>query len=102
MKGGDIVKKRGITVDTANEIRSAKKLENTKLQQLRMKKGISQHTLSVMSGVSVRAIQGYEQKKRGIEHARLETLCALCIALNCKIEDVIEDKALIDKFKLVK
>lgn len=96
------MKKRGISVEKAKEIRAAKGIEETKLQKARMKKGYSQKTLSVITGVSQRSIQCYEQRTREIDGIRLEALCSLCIALDCKIEDIIESEELIAKFKLVK
>lgn len=76
--------------------------EDTKLQTLRLKKGLSQNGLSLKSGVSKRSIECYEQRTRHIDGAKLETLCALCFALDCKIEDIIESKTLIDKFRMCK
>ena len=78
------------------------KHEQTKLQKLRKERGLSQSQLSAKSGVTKRAIQCYEQKDRLIEGARLSTLCALCFALDCKIEDILDDKALIEKFRMAK
>ena len=96
------MKKRGISVEKAKELRAAKGIEETKLQKARMKKGYSQKTLSVITGIPPRTIQCYEQRTRDIDSARLEALCSLCIALDCKIEDIIESEELIEKFKLVK
>lgn len=76
--------------------------EKTNLQNLRQKKGLSQSMLSAKSGVKTRAIQGYEQRDRRIEGAKLDTLCRLCFALDCKIDDILDDKELIEKFRLAK
>ena len=94
--------KRGISVEQAKKIREEKGIEETKLQKARMKKGYSQKTLSVVSGVSQRSIQCYEQRTREIDGARLEALCNLSLALDCKIEDIIESTELIEKFRLTK
>lgn len=94
--------KRGISVEQAKAIRDAKGHEETNLQKMRTKKGLSQHDLAVISGVNKRTIQGYESGQRVIDKAQLEILCSLCLALNCGIEDIIEDKNLIDRFKMVK
>lgn len=93
---------RGITPEMAMRIRENKGLDySIKLQQLRVKKGLSQKQLSVLSGVTLRSIQCYENRTRSIDGARLETLCALCIALDCEIVDILEDNDLIDKFQIV-
>ena len=93
---------RGITPEQARQIRKQKGLDETKLQKLRFSKGLSQRELSVISGVAARAIRGYEQRERDIDGARFSTLCALCIALDCKISDIIEDDALIERYKIIK
>lgn len=94
--------KRGMTPERAKLIRASKGIEETKLQQVRVNKGFSQNDLAVASGVSINTIQCYEQRKRPIDKAQLKTISAICEALECNIEDILEDKALIDKYKLVK
>lgn len=79
-----------------------KEFKRTKLQEARTKKGYSQKQLSVVSGVSQRSIQCYEQRLRSIDGAHLDTLCALCFALDCKIEDILENTDLIEKFRICK
>ena len=94
--------KRGITSEEARRIRKRKGLDETKLQKLRFSKGMSQRELSVISGVVVRSIRSYEQRERDIDSARLSTLCDLCGALDCKMSDIIEDDALIERYKIIK
>ena len=79
-----------------------KKEMETKLQKLRIQKGFSQSELAAASNVKKRAIQCYEQELRPIDHARLETLCDLSIALECKIEELLESETLIEKLKMIK
>ena len=74
----------------------------TKLQKIRVKNGLSQNDLSAISGLSKSTIQGYEVKARDIDGARLKVLCDLCLSLNCKLEDILEDEKLIKKLKMVK
>ena len=75
---------------------------DSKLKSLRVRKGYSQQGLADAAGVPKRAIQMYEQGERDIDHAALETLCDLCIALKCKLEDIIESEELAEKFYQVK
>lgn len=96
------MRKRGISVEVARKIRQSQGLKETKLQRLRVKRGLSQGELAAASGATQRIIQCYEQESRPIEGAKLETLCNLCIALNCKLEDIIDDKKLVGKIKSVK
>lgn len=94
---------RGMSPQKAAEIRREKGiLTNSKLQQLRVEKGLSQSGLAAISGVPIRAIQSYEHKNRSIELAKLETILDLCIALDCKIQDIIEDKDILAKLRLLK
>ena len=90
--------KKGMTPKRASIVWQGK----TKLHKLRVKKGLSQNELAVVSGVSKPSILQYEQKVRPIDGARLSTLCDLCLSLDCKIEDLLESKELIEKYRKVK
>lgn len=96
------MKKRGMTPEQAKKIREEKGLKETKLQVLRTQKGLSQAELAAISGVAKRTVQGYEQDTRSIDNAKLDTLCSLCLALDCKMEDIIEDKELIIRYRKIK
>lgn len=90
---------KGITPEIARKIRAANNKEETNLQRIRVNKGLSQQALADISGVSKRAIEGYEQKYRNIDNAKLDILCDLASALDGKIEDILEDEELIKKLK---
>lgn len=94
--------KKGMSPVQAAKIRAKKGIAETKLQRLRVKKGMSQYELSVVSGVPTRRIQYYEQTAGAINSARLEALCDLCNALDCKIEDILESNSLIKKLRMTK
>lgn len=93
---------RGPSVQQARKIRAEKGLPETKLMQMRIERGLSQQGLAEKSGVSARAIRSYEQFVRPIEKAQLQTICALCLALDCKLEDIIESEELITQLKEIK
>lgn len=76
--------------------------ENTKLKKYRVRKGLSQTELSILTGIPVTTIRCYEQKKRPIDGASLKHLCNLAIALDCQICDLLESKSLAAKYKKVK
>ena len=95
-------KQRGITPEIAQEIRKGKGLEETKLQKHRVNKNMSQDDLAEVSKVKKRTIQSYEQGTAPIEAARLDTLCSLSESLDCRIENLIEDKDLLKRYKKVK
>lgn len=68
----------------------------TALARLRIEAGLSQRELAERSGVSLRAIQMYEQRHKHIDRAQFETVRALARALHCPIERLYEPAFLMD------
>lgn len=62
----------------------------TNLKRIREERGFSQGQLAVVSGVSIRNIQYYEQRYRDINKAQAITLYQISKVLKCKIEDILE------------
>lgn len=60
------------------------------LKHIRQSKNISQSELSILSGVSLRSIQMYEQKKKNISKASFEIVKRLANSLSIKMEDLYE------------
>ena len=60
------------------------------LARMRKLRGMSQSQLAKTSGVSLRSIQLYEQKKNDIGRAQYNNLQAISKALYCGIEDILE------------
>ena len=73
--------------------------KNTKLKELREKRGLSQGKLADAAGLSVRVLQNYEQGARNLNGAKLLTLLRICKALECKLEDLITEPETIDLLK---
>lgn len=95
--------KRGMTPKTAEKVRVQKGIDRgTKLRRLRVQKGLSQSELSSLSGVPIQTLRRYEQNAQPINGAKLKTLCALCFALGCKIEEIIESEELLAKYRMTK
>lgn len=63
----------------------------SKLKEKRMETKLSQSQLAEKSGVKLRVLQHYEQQTKNFDHARIGTILKICLALECKISDVIED-----------
>jgi transcriptional regulator with XRE-family HTH domain len=65
----------------------------TKLKEIRQAKGLSQSKLAEKTGLNVRTLQHYEQENspKIFDHARLDTILKCAIALDCKIEEIIEN-----------
>ncbi len=76
-------------VDKVNALYKAAKPE-TNLKLLRQKAALSQRSLSELSGVPVRTIQQYEQRKKNINKAQAEYLVMLAKVLCCGIDELIE------------
>ncbi len=68
----------------------------TALARLRIEAGLSQRELSERSGVSLRAIQMYEQRNKNIDHAKFESVRALARTLRCPIERLYEPSFLMN------
>lgn len=60
------------------------------LRVQRKTRGLSQRQLAEASGVSLRAIQQYEQRAKDVNRAQGATLLRLACALGCSIEDLLE------------
>lgn len=67
-----------------------------KLKAKRLKAGMSQSQLADKADLNVRTIQHYEQGSKNFDHARIDTIFKVCLALNCKFEDVVENQDFID------
>ena len=76
-------------VDKINELYREAKPE-TNLKELRTFANLSQSELAQQSGVSVRTIQQYEQRRKDINKAQTETLLKIARVLVCKVEDLVE------------
>ena len=64
--------------------------KDTNLKRIRTAYGYSQAELARQSGVSLRSIQMYEQRRKDVNKASVETIYALAKALGCEIEDLME------------
>lgn len=76
-------------VDVADEwIREY--FKDTSLKRIRTAYGCTQAELAKLSGVTLRSIQMYEQRRKDINKASAETLYNIAKVLGCTIEDLIE------------
>lgn len=70
-----------------------------KLKELRQVRSLSQSQLAEETGINVRTIQHYEQGSKIFDHARIDTILKVCIALGCQLEDIIENPEYIELIK---
>lgn len=68
----------------------------SKLKIAREAAGLSQSQLAKVADVNFRAYQEIEAGRRSIDGTKLKTLLKICIALNCRLEEVLEDEETIE------
>ncbi|MBQ7146407.1 MAG: helix-turn-helix transcriptional regulator [Lachnospiraceae bacterium] len=76
-------------VEIANE-RVRAHFKDTNLKRIRKAYGLTQAALGERSGVTLRSIQMYEQRRKDINKASAESLYRLARVLGCSIEDLME------------
>lgn len=70
-----------------------------KLKEMRQSRGLSQSKLAEKTGINIRTLQHYEQGSKNFDHARIDTILRVCIALDCKLDDIIENPEYVDLIK---
>lgn len=83
----------------ATKKRGPRNQAKTKLKALRVASGLAQLDVAVRAGLNLRTYQYYEQGNKPIEGAKLETLLKICLTLNCKLDEIIEDQNLVEVIK---
>ena len=71
----------------------------SKLKEKRQAAGLSQSQLAEKTGINVRTIQHYEQGSKIFDHARIDTILKCCVALNCKLEDILDNDEYVELTK---
>lgn len=66
-------------------------MTHSKLQNTRLTNEMSQSQLATAAHINPRMLQYYEQGAKDLSGAKLATLLKICLALNCKLEDIIPD-----------
>lgn len=62
-----------------------------RVKELREVNKLSQTQFAERMGISVRTLQAYEQGKRDLSGAKLETILRACVILNCSLEEMFSD-----------
>ena len=76
-------------VEKMNELCLSQRAE-TNLKRFRHLSGLSQRELVEKSGISLRTIQQYEQRRKNINKAQINTLMPLSNALYCEVRELLE------------
>lgn len=69
-----------------------------KLKSKRLEAGLSQSQLAEKTNINVRVLQHYEQGSKNFDHARIDKILNVCLALDCKFDDIIENEEYIELF----
>lgn len=72
---------------------------NQKLKKMRQAAGLSQSQFAEKAEMSIRTLQHYEQGSKDFDHARIDTILRVCLVLNCKLEDIIENQEYLEMIK---
>lgn len=70
-----------------------------KLKEKRQAAGLTQSQLAEKTGINVRTLQHYEQGSKIFDHAHIDTILKICIALNCKLEEIIDNEEYVELIK---
>ena len=73
-----------------------------KLQEERKRAKLSQSQLAKKAGIDVSTLKKYEQGTRYIGGTKLKVLLALAIALDCRLEDIVEDEEIVEMLRRVR
>lgn len=83
----------------SEEKKMEKVMKENKLKAMREAKGLSQSQLAKKSGVHLRTLQYYEQGRLSFDRCRIDKICAVALALDCNIEDLMEGENVKDLLK---
>ena len=85
--------------DQPKKTRPPRNAASTKLKAMRIKRGMAQAQLADAANINVRVLQHYEQGSRSFDGARLDVILKVCLALNCKVSDVLDNESNIALYK---
>lgn len=77
-------------VEMADNVLSERLQQPTPLARIRANRGMTQQELATASGVSLRMIQLYEQRRNDLSKASASVVIALAHVLGCSVEDLAE------------
>ena len=66
-------------------------MTQSNLKNTRLTRELSQSQLAAAANINPRMLQYYEQGVKDLDGAKLATLLKICLALNCKLEDILPD-----------
>lgn len=64
---------------------------STKLKALRVARGITQREMVERTGINAGTYSQYEQGVKNFDNARINVILRVCVVLNCRINDIMEN-----------
>lgn len=71
---------------------------STKLKALRVARGITQREMVERTGINAGTYSQYEQGVKKFDNARINVILRVCVALNCRIDDIMENPEYINAY----
>lgn len=91
-----ILKHEGAVTTPEKKTRGPRHKAKTKLKALRVASGRTQLEVAEKAGLNFRTYQYYEQGNKPIEGAKIEVLIKICLTLNCKLDEIIDDPEVVE------
>ena len=101
----DTVKEEYVSWPTIEKVMNEKKTRPprnyapTKLKAARLNAGLTQDQLAERTGINLGTLKHYEQGSRKFDCAGFDVIIKTCLALDCCIEDIIEDPEILKIYK---
>lgn len=83
-----------------SKVKVAHKIRYSNLKLQRIRSGMTQQQLAEASGVPVKSLGNLEQKRRDINHCRVDIVYRLASALGCEMIDILDQEKLIKNAKI--
>ena len=79
-------------MDKKMKKRTELNIVKTKLQKMRLERNLSRKQLAEKADISEKTLRNLEQGFRDIDAANVTTVICLCNALECRMEEILENK----------
>lgn len=86
-----ILEAEAATTDKPKKKRPPRNQASTKLKALRLKAGLTQREVVEATGINAGTYTQYEQGVKNFDNARINVILKVCVVLNCRIDDIMEN-----------
>ena len=74
----------------------------TKLKALRLAAGLTQREVVEKTGINAGTYTQYEQGVKNFDNARINVILSVCVALGCKLDDILESNEYLEVLEAYK